>query len=355
MKKTSALIVAILISLFQLPLTSAQSPNFAFSDAKWEPNGERIAVTTGVPNTNGRKSQIVLYDTNLQQLTTLVPVGLTQLHYEVELNPVVMIGDFTWSQDGSRIAAVITSFIGDGSRRHVTVWETQNGAITNEIIRDFYLPKTAILSPDGKFLSASGIYDLTLNEAIVRPTLPSPIVGTTKTWNPVNIDQIVATTHDQVTVFNPFTGEIAQGISIDVSPESFPAYSPDGQKLAILRVEDNFMVYIDILDASNNYEVIRTLQHEPGIRLDTESIFWLNNIEIGTSSLSKIYRWNVLTGEATTVFETTGDNRLVTYWNPDGSALLTQSRSRGSDGEILFNGMFLLDARVLCFGLFGVI
>ncbi|MEL6407916.1 MAG: WD40 repeat domain-containing protein [Chloroflexota bacterium] len=161
------------------------------------------------------------------------------------------------------------------------------------------------------------IYDLDSDEVVNTIRIRD---STLLEWNSANSDELVVKNtfggENNISIFNPFTGDVVQELNYDASMH--PSYSPDGQYLVLSRNSANISI-IDVLE-TNDYDTVVSLIVDNGLFQAQESIFWMDNTTIATSSLQgEAIIWDISQGSSEFI-EQQLDSQFVfspLIWHPN--------------------------------------
>jgi WD40 repeat protein len=213
------------------------------------------------------------------------------------------------------------------------IWDSNSWTIVKEL---YNAVSSIHFSPDNRYIASQAGYgvaiydlerDMVVNQIEMRPY---PIV-----WNPANINELAIgmPTLNVVRIVNPFTSEIIQELPYYYGV--FPSYSPNGEYLALGRIDESGGIVVDVLE-TRGYSVMASLPHPRGIHDEVDAIFWLGDNEIGTSSrFGEALRWDAFTGEETILPVLAQWEQA--YWKSDGSVFLAKGSDENGNPIILIH------------------
>jgi WD40 repeat protein len=194
-------------------------------DVSWSPNGETIAISSGV--------SVWLYDSQLHDVR---PLELAQVD-GLDIFESLSGGQLAWSPDGTKLAAGSGFFVQSVRGQFAYMWDVTTGDIvhtfgkTSDLVDD-EAPREVAWSSDGDRMAGFSrtefwVWDAETGDVLLNERHEITLFSDFE-WTNDNTLQVLDTINLQQVSWDAETGEFINAINVGDSEGLVPVVSPDG-------------------------------------------------------------------------------------------------------------------------------
>lgn len=298
------LLIALLVAGWSPPSTEAQFDCVPLV-AAWHPTEDYFALSCD--------EVVYLYTTRLEQIGTLVGPSEPPDTFPI-------VSELVWSPDGLYLAGQISRYetpAGGAIWTHIVVWDVASGAVILDIPER---KRPLAWSPDSHYIAVIGLYsasaayfyDVTTGAEVGH--CPECSGVSQMAWNPVDINQVVASYSGLSLVMDPLATpilpEFVEGINLVED-----SYNVDGFQMVFHNYDQG---QLEVRDAYTR-QIVSTLPFGtiPG---NPATYHWLDEgIYIQVSNGNSV-RWDGVSQE----LDILPIDEIVIAWKPDGTLYIAR-------------------------------